>query len=87
MSKRFCGNYYLLNAQTRHDSFPMPLIDDVLDQLRDSSWFSTLDLHSRFLQISMALDHIKKTTIVTKSRLYEWNAMPFEFQNVTNFLF
>jgi hypothetical protein len=30
-SRRFCGDYYPLNAQIRRDSFPMPLIDDVLD--------------------------------------------------------
>jgi len=37
-SQNFCGNYYPLNFQTRRDSFPMPLIEDVLNQ-----WFSTLD--------------------------------------------
>jgi hypothetical protein len=47
-SQRFCGNYRPLNSQTRWDSFPMPLIKDVLDQLGHSKWFSGLDLHSRF---------------------------------------
>ncbi len=43
-SQRFCGDYCPLNFQTRQDSFPMPLIEDVLNQLRRSQWFSMLDL-------------------------------------------
>jgi hypothetical protein len=29
-SRRFCGDYRPLNLQTRHDSFPMPLVDDII---------------------------------------------------------
>ncbi len=43
-SRRFCGDYRPLNAQTRRDSFPMPLVDDVINQLGNSSWFTALDL-------------------------------------------
>ncbi len=50
-SRRFCGNYRPLNAQTRRDSFPMPLMEDVIDQLGNSSWFATLDLQFGFWQI------------------------------------
>jgi hypothetical protein len=43
-SRRFCGDYRPLNMQTRWDSFPMPLVDDVITQLGKSSWFIALDL-------------------------------------------
>jgi hypothetical protein len=43
-SMRFCGDYRPLNAQTRRDSFPMPLVEDVISQLGKSAWFSALDL-------------------------------------------
>jgi hypothetical protein len=43
-SRRFYGDYRPLNAQTRHDSFPMPLVEDVIDQLGSSAWFTALDL-------------------------------------------
>jgi hypothetical protein len=62
----------------------MPLIKDVLNQLRHFEWFSTLDLQLGFWQIPMAPDDVKKTTMITKSGLYEWNVMPFEVQNATN---
>lgn len=80
-SKRFCGDYRLVNVQTWKDSFPMPLIDDVLDQVGKSIWFTTMDLQFRFWQIPMTSEDIKKTTIITKSTLYKWNVMPFGLKN------
>jgi len=47
-SRRFCGDYQPLNVQTRQDMFPMPLVEDVIDQLGKSTLFSTLDLQSGF---------------------------------------
>jgi hypothetical protein len=64
-------------------SFPMPLIDDVLDKLGESAWFVTLDFQFGFWQIRMALEDIEKTIIITKSALYEWSVMPFGLKNVT----
>jgi hypothetical protein len=43
-SRRFCGDYRPFNAQTRWDMFPMPLVEDVIDQLGRSTWFTALDL-------------------------------------------
>ncbi len=43
-SRRFCGDYRPLNAQTCRDSFPMPLVEDVINQLGSSAWFIALDL-------------------------------------------
>jgi hypothetical protein len=70
-SRRFCGDYRPLNAQTRRDMFPMPLVEDVIDQLGKSTWFSTLDLQSGFWQIRMAPEDVKKTALVTKTGLYD----------------
>jgi hypothetical protein len=70
-SRRFCGDYRPLNAQTRHDSFPMPLVEDVIDQLGNSTWFTALDLQSGFWQIRMAPEDVKKTALITKTGLYD----------------
>jgi hypothetical protein len=43
-SRRFCGDYRPLNAQTRRDMFPMLLVEDIIDQLGKSIWFTALDL-------------------------------------------
>jgi hypothetical protein len=47
-SRCFCGDYRPLNLQIWRDAFPMPLIDDILNQLDQSNYYSTLDLHSDF---------------------------------------
>jgi hypothetical protein len=68
---RFCGDYRPLNLQTRRDSFPMPLVDDIISQLGKSAWFIALDLQSGFRQIRMALENRKKTALITKTGLYD----------------
>jgi putative transposase len=69
--RRFCGDYRPLNAQTRRDSFPMPLVKDVISQLGNSSWFTTLDLQSGFWQIRMIPENMKKTSLIIKTGLYD----------------
>jgi hypothetical protein len=82
-SRCFCGDYRPLNAQTRRDSFPMPLVEDVISQLGNSSWFTALDLQSGFWQIRMAPEDMKKTVLITKTGLYDWTVMPFGLKNAT----
>ncbi len=45
---RFCVDYRKLNDVTRKDAYPLLRIDDALDALRGSQYFSTLDLYSRY---------------------------------------
>ncbi len=83
-SRRFCGDYRPLNAQRRRDMFPMPLVEDVIDQLGKSTWFTALDLQSGFWQIRMAPEDIKKIALITKTGLYDWTVMPFGLKNATS---
>ncbi|KAL0281608.1 UNVERIFIED_CONTAM: hypothetical protein PYX00_002543 [Menopon gallinae] len=50
-SKRLCVDYRRLNAITKKERIPMPVIDELLDQLAGSKWFSTLDFMSGYYQI------------------------------------
>jgi hypothetical protein len=83
-SMRFCGDYRPLNLQTRRDSFPMPLVEDIISQLGKSAWFTALNLQSGFWQVRMAPEDMKKTALVTKTGLYEWTVMPLGLKNATS---
>jgi hypothetical protein len=62
----------------------MPLVDDVISQLGRSAWFTALDLQSGFWQIRVAPEDMNKTTLITKSGLYDWTIMPFGLKNATS---
>ena len=66
---------------TRADTFPLPCIDDLLDQLGKSTYFSTLDLATRYWQIRVHPNSQENTAFVTPQGLYEFRVMPFGLTN------
>ncbi len=80
-SKRFCIDYRKLNDATVKDSYPLPRIDDTLEQLAGAKWFSCLDLNSGYWQVEVQEEDRPKTAFNSRRGLYEFRVMPFGLCN------
>lgn len=74
---RWCTDYRSLNLATIKDLFPVPLVDDCLDTLSGSLWFSKLDANLAYWQVSIKEEDRKKTAFITKYGLFEHVKMEF----------
>ena len=80
-SLRMCIDYRKLNNKTTPDCQPIPRTQDILDNLRSQTWFSTLDMSKAYHQgyISEEFQHV--TAFSTPWALYEWVRIPFGLRN------
>ena len=75
-------DYQKLNSITVRDAFPLPRIDEALQAVHSSNWFSSFDLAQGYLQLAMEESDIKKTAFRAGSTgLYEFTHMPFGLSN------
>jgi hypothetical protein len=80
-SLRLCVDYRGLNRITKKNRYPIPLINDLIDRLKDAQVYTKIDLRAGYNNIRIAPGHEYKTAFRTRYGLFEYLVMPFGMTN------
>lgn len=77
----FCVDYHVVSEVNTKDAYPPPHVDDILDALVGTMWFSTMDLKSGFYQVQMSKEDNGKTVISFGQGLWQFIVITFDLCN------
>ena len=80
-TSRLCVDYRNLNKKIIKDHYPIPLIEDVLEWVKDHEVFTTLDLKNGFFHVDIHEESVRYTSFVVPDGQYEFTKVPFGLSN------
>ncbi|GFT81021.1 retrovirus-related Pol polyprotein from transposon 297 [Trichonephila clavipes] len=80
-SIHLCIDYQKLDAQTVPDSYPLPRMDDLLNEAKSTPYMSTIDFRSGYHQVKVAAEDQDKTAFTCPFGVYKFTRMPFGLRN------
>lgn len=78
---RFCVDYRKLNAITRKDRYPIPLVDELMERISGARIFTKLDIRQGFHRIRLTPEAEDLTTFRTRYGTYKYHVVPFGLSN------
>lgn len=78
---RFCIDFRKLNARMKSDKYPLPNMEEILEEMNGNRFFTTLDLFSGYWQIPMSADLKDVVTFVCHMGAFRFEVMPFGLKN------
>ncbi|XP_064088186.1 uncharacterized protein LOC135202611 [Macrobrachium nipponense] len=92
-SYRFCTDYRKINNVTIKDSYPLPLIDDLIDSVGQAKFVTKIDLLKGYYQVGLTERAKLISAFITPFGLFQYEVMPFgltnapsTFQRLVNFI-
>ena len=74
---RICVDMRRLNSVSNFDAYPLPRIEDLIEQLGEAKFISKLDLTKGYWQIPLSTETKEKSAFITPYSLYQFNVVPF----------
>jgi transposase InsO family protein len=78
---RFCVDFRRLNAITKKDRYPIPLVDELMDRLAGAKYFTKLDIRQGFHRIRISPESQDLTTFRTRYGMFKYKVVPFGLSN------